>query len=423
MARGKELLSDIACRKAKARDAVHYLNDGAGLRLRIRPNGTKDWLLRYTLPGRAESTHKLGAYPATTLEQARAAARDARRLIDKGRSPTIERKLERAATVEAQAATFAAVAAEWLERSRPNWSAHHYERNEGLLRRILLPELGPLPITEISEASLLRVLQASYDAGTKESARRARAVAQQVFAFAKDTHRATENPARDLAGNSMLAPVPVKHFAAIKADQVGAMLRALAKSECTREVKAALCVLLYTGARDGALRAAQWREFDLKAGTWTLPEARRKTRKRNPGDQRIPLPAQAVAILKDLAKRGRPTPDDFVFASAASKAGYLAENTLRLALHGLGFDVTAHGFRSLLADVLNTAGFNRDAVERQLDHTEENAVRAAYLRDDFYSYRAQMMQWFADWAEAQYAGKKKVPALPENVLPFRRAAA
>ena len=73
------------------------------------------------------------------------------------------------------------VAREWLAHNRADWSAHHHERNEGLLRRILFPKLGALPIAEITEPILLSVLRKAYDSGTRESARRARAVAAQVF--------------------------------------------------------------------------------------------------------------------------------------------------------------------------------------------------------------------------------------------------
>ena len=74
---------------------------------------------------------------------------------------------------------------------------------------------------------LLTELRKAYDAGTRESARRARAVAAQVFRYAKDTHRATHNPARDLADSSVLRKPEVRHFAALKAKQVGPLLRAL----------------------------------------------------------------------------------------------------------------------------------------------------------------------------------------------------
>ena len=57
----------------------------------------------------------------------------------------------------------------------------------------------------------------------------------------------------------------------------------------------------------------------------------------------------------------------------------------------------------------------------QLDHSGKDKVRAAYLRSDFFDYRRKMMQWVADWAEAQQAGNA-APALPANVVTLRRAA-
>ena len=81
--------------------------------------------------------------------------------------------------------------------------------------------------------------------------------------------------------------------------------------------------------------------------------------------------------------------------------GYMSENTLRKALHRLGYEVTVHGFRSLLTDVLNENGFNPDAIERQLNHQEKNGVRGAYLRSEFENLRRPMMQWFADWCEGK----------------------
>jgi hypothetical protein len=54
--------------------------------------------------------------------------------------------------------TFKAVSEEWLKPHKAGWSAHHHERNEGLLRRILWPDLGDLPIHEITEPMLLKPL-------------------------------------------------------------------------------------------------------------------------------------------------------------------------------------------------------------------------------------------------------------------------
>lgn len=418
----ERLLSDRACKAAKPKARIYYLNDGAGLRLQVRPrtprcpDGARYWQFRYTLAGE-ESTYQIGSYPDVPLEEAREEAAKARKLVGLAIRPSVDRKVQRAKNVERGEATFKAVAEEWLARNKADWSAHHYERNSGILTRLLYPDLGALPVADISEPTLLRTLQKHYDAGIRVSAIRARGIAAQVFRYAKDTHRATHNPARELAGSSVLKPPEVKHFAALKAEHVGPMLQALDKSETEPATRAALLLMIYTGLRDSSVRGAKWQEIDLRAKCWTVPAERMKSRR----EHRVPLPRQAVAVLSELAKLTRRKPDSFVFASNAAESGHLAENTLRLRLHGLGFKVTAHGFRSLLTDLLNERGFNADAIERQLAHVEKDKSRAAYLRSDFYDYRRGMIQWLADWADAQ-RDKTKEPALPGNVIPLRRVA-
>ena len=61
---------------ARARERVYYLRDGAGLRLQIRPNGARYWMMRYRIGGK-ESTFLLGKFPDVGLEQARTEARAA----------------------------------------------------------------------------------------------------------------------------------------------------------------------------------------------------------------------------------------------------------------------------------------------------------------------------------------------------------
>ena len=44
---GVKLLSETGCKICKPKAKVYYLNDGGGLRLRIRPDGIKTWIFRY----------------------------------------------------------------------------------------------------------------------------------------------------------------------------------------------------------------------------------------------------------------------------------------------------------------------------------------------------------------------------------------
>ena len=119
---GRRELSDTACRNAKPRAAVYYLADAKGLRLCVRPNGSKLWMLRFTAQKpdgtRKESTAGLGTYPEVSLEQARKKAASARQSAADGIHPTTARRVAIARNVEAGAATFEAVAKEWLAHNR-----------------------------------------------------------------------------------------------------------------------------------------------------------------------------------------------------------------------------------------------------------------------------------------------------------------
>jgi integrase len=451
MANGRRYtkLTDTTCKNAEAGETVAYWPDRGpesvpGLRLCVRPNGAKLWMLRYWLPkvdergnvlmgdgGRPvlrESTAGLGTYPEVSLAEARRKAQEARSAASEGTHPTTARRVRVARNVESGARTFETVAERWLAQgakqgfrrqgskgTRP-WSAHHVERNTGLVKRFLLPTLANIPIGEVTEAMVEGPIVKSYEAGTRESARRAAVIARQIMGYAKARKWIAANPLADILSHPDIPKPEVKHFAAIKPEQVGPMLRALGGSGTELVTRAAIMLMLFTGLRDASLRGARWSEIDTEAATWTVPAARMKSRR----EHALPLPRQAVEIFKALAKLTNKGPDSFVFASRG-KAGFLAENTLRIRLHGLGFKVTAHGFRSLITDLLNVNGFNPDAIERQLDHVQQDKVRAAYLRSDFMPQRRAMMQWLADWAESQ-CNKTETPALPDNVVPLRRVA-
>lgn len=51
--------------------------------------------------------------------------------------------------------------------------------------------------------------------------------------------------------------------------------------------------------------------------------------------------------------------------------------------------------------LLNGSGlFNPDAIEAQLAHRPQGgAVRAAYLRGEFFDERIRMMEWWSDYLE------------------------
>lgn len=115
VAQGKFRLTAIEVRQAKPSETgkARILPDGAGLRLVIKPNGSKYWQLRFTRDGK-ESSVQLGSYPAIDLATARELADQERRKVKSGADPVLERKLERLGKAAEAAITFKAVAEELL---------------------------------------------------------------------------------------------------------------------------------------------------------------------------------------------------------------------------------------------------------------------------------------------------------------------
>ena len=114
----------------------------------------------------------------------------------------------------------------------------------------------------------------------------------------------------------------------------------------------------------------------------------------------VPLSKQALALLKELQPlTGRAK---YLFPSVRTNTRPMSNNTINAALRRLGYtkeQMTAHGFRSMASTILNEQGWNRDAIERQLAHSERDGVRAAYNYAQYLQERKEMMQGWANYLD------------------------
>ncbi len=78
----------------------------------------------------------------------------------------------------------------------------------------------------------------------------------------------------------------------------------------------------------------------------------------------------------------------------------MSENTLNAALRRLGYtsaEMCAHGFRTTATSLLNKAKkWPKDAIERQMQHSDNDQVRKIYNRWEYWEDRIEMMNWWAD---------------------------
>lgn len=84
-------LTHIACKNAEPRKKAYKLSDGGGVYLYVMPNGSKYWHFKYHYAGK-EKRLAMGVYPEISLQMAREKRLKARRLLDEGIDPGIEKK-------------------------------------------------------------------------------------------------------------------------------------------------------------------------------------------------------------------------------------------------------------------------------------------------------------------------------------------
>lgn len=374
-------------------------NDGEGLYFQISKAGSTSWLFRYKRDGKVRDMG-LGSYPTVTLAKARLLAGDQRRVLAAGADPLAARDAEREARrealrqLEARSITFEKLATDYREAHGLGWSASWYK---GWLRKLELyafPVIGKMPAGDIETAHVLKVLQPIWSTKTR-TADEVRGQIEQVLEAAKVQRlRDGDNPARWRGHlDNLLSKAEKKearkreHFPAMDWRSVPDLMATLAQAEGFAAVAARLLIL--TGARAKMIRFAQWSEFDLKAGVWSLPAERMKMRQAF----NVPL---APAVVNMLAALPRIDDSSYLFPGRG-KSGVMHVNAVRNLLHGMGHtEITRHGFRSSFRDWANERTHHpREVCELALAHDERSQTEAAYSRSDFIEKRRALM---ADWA-------------------------
>ena len=399
-------LSALAIRNAKPRETPYKLGDGGGLYLLIKPNSARLWRMNYAYMGR-QKTLSFGEWPLISLAEAREKRDEARRILAAGLDPSEERKLEQMRAELAASNTFRAIAEEWyLKNEREGLSSLTLAKIRWLLDKAYAT-LANRPITEIGAQEVLMVLRRIEAAKHYESAKRMRSIISRVFRYAIATARADRDVAVDLRG-ALVTP-KVKHLADITDPaNAGGLMRAIAGYNGHTITKIALEMSAHVFVRPGELRQAEWPEFDFDRALWVLPSEKMKMRR----PHRVPLSRQVLALLeqlKPLTGHGR-----YVFPSFHTPRRPMSENTVNTALRRLGYaqdEMTAHGFRAMAATLLNEMSiWNADAIERQLAHMENNGVRRAYTRGEYWEERVRMMQHWSDYLDQLRDGAKVIRA-------------
>jgi integrase len=384
-------LTDIAVRNAKFVEKPFKLADGEGMYLFVNAVG-KYWRLDYRFLDKRK-TLSLGKYPLVSLAAARQKRTDAKRQLSDGIDPLEYKKVKKRTMIEGAAHSFQVVAQEWFSKNRSQWVDGHSEKIIARLERDIFPWIGSRPIAELTAPEVLSALRRIEARGAVETAHRAHQNCGQIFRYAIATGRAERDVCADLRG--ALPPTSQKHHASITEPRaVGELLRTLRGYQGSFVTACALKLAPLVFLRPGELRHAEWSEINLDSAEWRISAAKMKMR----SPHIVPLSRQAMEVLQEI----QPLTGHrkYVFPSVRTSDRPMSENTVLGALRRLGYEkeeMTGHGFRSMASTLLNENGWNPDAIERQLAHSERNSIRAAYNYAEFLPERRKMMQWWADY--------------------------
>lgn len=377
--------------------------DGGGLCLQVSSTGTKSWIFRFMLNGRARKMG-LGPLSVISLAEARKRAGDARLAAHDGIDPLEARKALRASRLaeEAKAMTFKQCGEAYIAAHIDSWkNAKHREQWLSTLKTYAYPKLGALPVASIDTALVVKVIEPIWKTKT-ETASRLRGRIEQILDWATVREfRKGDNPARWRGHLQNLLPAKekiarVEHHPAMPYAELPAFMKKLRRK---KEVSAkALEFTILTAARTSEAIGATWAEFDLANKVWTVPSIRMKARR----EHKVPLSPRALEILAAL-----PRTADHVFPSRNRKGepSMLSNMAMLELLRGMADKkLTVHGFRSAFLDWGHEqSSYAKEALDMALAHTVGDKVEAAYRRGDMFAKRRNLMDTWATYCASEPA--------------------
>ncbi|TON09201.1 integrase [Vibrio parahaemolyticus] len=403
MPRQTKQLSATEVKNAKAKEKEYYLVDGQGLKLRVLPSGSKQWLFNYYRPTNGKRANlNLGRFPDVSLVQARKASLNAKELIAQGIDPQDERKRQQQAHKEIQEHTFANVAKDWFAIKQHDVTPDYALDIWRSLELHIFPHISDKPVKAITAPDIIELLKPIEAKGSLETVKRLAQRLNEVMNFTTNCGLIQANP---LTGIKAAFKKPKKeNMAALTPAELPELMGALANASIKRTTRCLIEWQLHTMTRPAEASGARWDEINWEEKVWTIPAERMKKRR----EHRIPLTEQMLALLEVMKPISGHR--DFVFPSDRDPKKPCNSQTANMALKRMGFAgrLVSHGLRSLASTTLNEQGFNPDLVESALAHVDDNQVRSAYNRTDYLERRKPMMSWWSGHIEEAAKGSLSV---------------
>ncbi|MGL6596945.1 integrase domain-containing protein [Aeromonas veronii] len=398
----RDKLTDSKLRVAKPEAKEYNLGDGDGLYLRVKPNGARLWIFNYYRPGNKKRANiGFGPYPDVTLAAARERRQEARALLADGIDPQLHQQEQIAiaqAEQEVSTNTFEFMAAKWLDLKRHDVTEAYATDSWRSLEMYVLPFIGSMPIHQIRAPKVIEILRPIEADGKLETVRRLCQRINEILDYSVNHGLLDANPCSAI--RKVFKKPNKKHMPTLTPVELPLLMADIANGRLDQTTRCQIEWSLHTLVRPGESAGTRWDEIDFEANVWNIPAERMKMDR----PHRVPLTPQALSLLERMRPISGHRP--FVFPGRQDPLGHINDQSANAALKRLGYGgrLVAHGLRSLGSTTLNEQGFNPDAIEAALSHADDNEIRRAYNRSDYFEQRVIMMGWWSDHIEQASQG-------------------
>jgi len=360
-----------------------------GLHIWVKGNQNKYWTFRYTHQGKQHNIG-LGAFPSTSIADARIKAQQARDQLNAGTNPAYTKNASKALKKisEIEKVRFKEFAYSCIETKRAEWSNQkHGDQWVYTIEEFAFPVIGHKYLDEITMEDILEILTPIWIKKT-ETASRLRGRLEWILASATTRKlRSGVNPALWRGFLQTILPAPnkikqVKHHNALPYRQVPELISLLREMDSIGALALEFTILnaSRTGEVIGGLRS------EVQGDIWVIPANRMKAKR----EHRVPLCQRSLEILA-IAK-AKDENSEFLFSRNGKK---LTNMAMTMALRKFDLKATVHGFRSSFRDwTAEETNYPSEVAEMALAHTISNTVERAYRRKDLLEKRRLLLN---DW--------------------------
>ena len=418
---------------------LYEITDGscAGLKLRVRPSGTKVWAYRFYWENRRQ-LFQLGTWPEMTLATAREHAIVARKLLRDGIDPRKAGLLStksKPAMREPSSSIDIEPAVEHPRRTDAcnkqsrvtdlsddpadlppdphsvRFLAHEFyyrhivkergyvrpEYIKDILNRDVLRFWADRDARTIKPREILNRLDQIVDRGSKVMANRVADNLGLMFKYGIHRGIVTDSPVKLLYKPGGTENSRERSF---DNDELKAFLLNYKQACRTRRIAHILMVLLLTMQRRQELALARKSDFDLDAGTWSIPDEHAKGKRGQRRGHVLPLTFSAVTELRALMDLAGDSPYLLPRADGEKpidpKVITRAAKRLQRRFQKFGIQPwTPHDLRRTGRTALSALGIDDKIAERVINHKPAR-IKRVY---DRYEYFNEKKDALAKWEE------------------------